>query len=77
MAEFTCRAAVLVCVPRGEENIACELWERCGLLFSQVEDAGQDEAAGMLYRVEVRLQGSRWGALSEAERRVMTALAGR
>ncbi len=31
----------------------------------------------MLYRVEVRLQGSRWGALSEAERRVMAALAGR
>ncbi|GAA4561274.1 hypothetical protein [Streptomyces collinus] len=76
-AEFTCRAAVLVRVPRGEENIAGELWERHGLQFSQVEDAGQDEAEGMLYRVEVRLQGSRWGALSEAERRVMTALAGR
>ncbi|WP_405474920.1 hypothetical protein [Streptomyces sp. NBC_00009] len=73
---FTIRAAVLVRVRGGEEDTAREQWERCGLLFSRVDDARQDEATA-LYRVEVRLQGSRWGALSEAERRVMAALAGR
>ncbi|MGW6521738.1 hypothetical protein [Streptomyces sp. NPDC054962] len=74
--DFTVRAAVLVRVRGAEEDTAREQWERCGLLFSRVEDAGQDEGT-VLYRVEVRLQGSRWGALSEAERRVMAALAGR
>ncbi|WP_328545598.1 hypothetical protein [Streptomyces platensis] len=75
--DFTHRAAVLVRVPAGmEEGTAREQWERCGLLFSPVDDAHQGDAM-VLYRVEVRLQGSRWGALSEAERRVMAALAGR
>ncbi|MGQ4374793.1 hypothetical protein ACN6K9_001664 [Streptomyces sp. SAS_267] len=74
---FTVRAAVLVRVPSGEkEDTAREQWERCGLLFSRVNDSGQADGTA-LYRVEVRLQGSRWGALSEAERRVMAALAGR
>ncbi|MFE9769557.1 hypothetical protein ACFYPC_34400 [Streptomyces sp. NPDC005808] len=75
--DFTHRAAVLVHVPAGmEEGTAREQWERCGLLFSRVDDAHQGDAM-VLYRVEVRLQGSRWGALSEAERRVTAALAGR
>ncbi|MFD8462368.1 hypothetical protein ACFV27_25575 [Streptomyces antimycoticus] len=75
--DFTHRAVVLVRVPGGrEEDTAREQWERCGLLFSRVDNAEQDDAMA-LYRVEVRLRGSRWGALSEAERRVMAALAGR
>ncbi|HEY8986363.1 MAG TPA: hypothetical protein VIU15_43175 [Streptomyces sp.] len=68
---------MLVHVPAGtEETTASEQWERHGLLFSRVEEAQQDDAM-VLYRVEVRLLGSRCGALSEAERRVMAALAGR
>ncbi|WP_159424293.1 hypothetical protein [Streptomyces sp. 3214.6] len=59
-----------------QEGIAREQWERCGLLFSRVDDARQGGAM-VLYRVEVRLLGSRWGALSEAERRVTESLAGR
>ncbi|MGA5811056.1 hypothetical protein ACPC39_33710 [Streptomyces cellulosae] len=75
--DFTHRAAVLVSVPaNAEESTAREQWARYGLLFSRLEAAGQGNAMA-LYRVEVRLQGSRWGALSEAERRVMAALAGR
>ncbi|MFJ3421923.1 hypothetical protein ACIPN8_36910 [Streptomyces sp. NPDC086082] len=73
--DFTHRAAVVVHVPSGmQESIARELWERCGLIFSRIDDDGQDDAR---YRVEVRLLGSRWGALNEAERRVTAALAGR
>ncbi|MGV9653942.1 hypothetical protein [Streptomyces sp. NPDC003554] len=39
------------------------------------DETRQDDTMA-LYRVEVRLRGSRWGVLSEAERRVMAALAG-
>ncbi|TCR15962.1 hypothetical protein [Streptomyces sp. BK205] len=75
VGDFTHRAAVLIRVPAGgQEATACELWARNGLLFSRLE-AAEDEAM-VPYRVEVRLQGSRWGALSEAERRVMAALSG-
>lgn len=74
--DFTQRAAVLVQVPGREETVACEQWERHGLLFSRVDDVPQENGTA-LFRVEVRLLGSRWGALSEAERRVMAALAGR
>ncbi|QKW48249.1 hypothetical protein [Streptomyces buecherae] len=75
--DFTHRAAVLVHLPVGrEETTAREQWERCGLLFSRLGDAHPGDTM-VLYRVEVRLQGSRWGALSEAERRVTAALAGR
>ncbi|WP_332880925.1 hypothetical protein [Streptomyces sp. NBC_00564] len=75
--DFTHRAAVLVHVPSGmQEGIARELWERCGLLFSRMDDDGRGDAI-VWYRVEVRLLGSRWGALNEAERRVTAALAGR
>ncbi|AJP00228.1 hypothetical protein TU94_00295 [Streptomyces cyaneogriseus subsp. noncyanogenus] len=63
-------------MPAGaEEATAREQWARCGLLFSPLEAAGDDATA--VYWVEVRLQGSRWGALTEAERRVTAALAGR
>ncbi|MEV0643471.1 hypothetical protein AB0I77_53110 [Streptomyces sp. NPDC050619] len=74
--EFTQRAAVLVQVPGQEEAVAREQWERRGLLCSRISDAPQENGAA-LFRVEVRLLGSRWGALSEAERRVMAALTGR
>ncbi|MER7568284.1 hypothetical protein ABTZ93_35800 [Streptomyces sp. NPDC097941] len=74
--DFTHRAAVRIRVPAGaQEATACELWARYGLLFSRLEAAEDD--ATVPYRVEVRLHGSRWGALSEAERRVTAALAGR
>ncbi|OIJ63256.1 hypothetical protein [Streptomyces mangrovisoli] len=75
--DFTHRAAVLVRVPAGAgESTAREQWARHGLLFSRLEAAGQGDTMA-LYQAEVRLQGSRWGALSEAERRVLAALAGR
>ncbi|MEW2167459.1 hypothetical protein AB0912_31320 [Streptomyces sp. NPDC007084] len=60
-----------------KEETAREQWEQRGLLFSRVDDSEQVDGRAALYRVEARLQGSRWGALSEAERRVMAALAGR
>lgn len=58
--EFTQRAAVLVQVPGQEEAVAREQWERRGLLFSRVGDAPQENGAA-LFRVEVRLLGSRLG----------------
>lgn len=74
--DFTQRAAVVVQVPDQEETIAREQLERHGLLFSRLSEAPREDGTALL-RVEVRLLGSRWGALSEAERRVMKALTGR
>ncbi|MFJ8955288.1 hypothetical protein ACIRO1_34870 [Streptomyces sp. NPDC102381] len=75
---FTQLAVVFVHVAAGEdENIACQQWGRDGLLCSRLDEDGSGERDNALYRVEVRLLGSRWGALSEAERRVAAALSGR